>query len=126
MSNSCLSPAAQTPILLDKEHHLAALIVTDAHRRVMQGDAHLLVGLRETIHPQADSWLCCLPQAGRKTMPRKSSTTSARVSCSTVSAVSDHRSGFCWPSLCEDVRHSWKLEGMVVSVYMLLNQGCSS
>ncbi len=43
MSNSCLSPAAQTPILLDKKHHLAALIVMDAHKRVMHN------GVKETL-----------------------------------------------------------------------------
>ena len=43
MSNSCLSLAAQTPILLDKKHHLASLIVMDAHKRVMHN------GVKETL-----------------------------------------------------------------------------
>ena len=36
MSNSSLSLTAQKPMLLDKNHHLAMLIVVDAHKRVMQ------------------------------------------------------------------------------------------
>ena len=35
MSKSYLSLSAQTPILLDKGHHLARMIVMDAHLRVM-------------------------------------------------------------------------------------------
>ena len=35
MSNSDLPSSAQTLILLDKNHPLTALIVMDAHRRVM-------------------------------------------------------------------------------------------
>ena len=42
-SKSSLSPAAKTPILLDKEHHLTTSIVMDAHRCVMHG------GVRETL-----------------------------------------------------------------------------
>ena len=43
MSNLCLSPASQTPILLDKRHYLTTMIVTDAHRRVMHD------GVKETL-----------------------------------------------------------------------------
>ena len=43
MANSCLSPAAQNPILLDKKHHLATLIVMDAHKRVLHN------GVKETL-----------------------------------------------------------------------------
>ena len=35
MSNSSLSLAAQNPILLDKKHRLATLVMMDAHKRVM-------------------------------------------------------------------------------------------
>ena len=49
MSNSCLSPAARTLILLDKKHHLTTLIVADAHRRVMHdGVKEMLTELRST------------------------------------------------------------------------------
>lgn len=34
MGNSDLTPTAREPILLDKEHHLASLIATEAHRKV--------------------------------------------------------------------------------------------
>ena len=43
MSNSDLPSSAQTPILLDKRHHLATLIVMDVHRRVMHN------GVKETL-----------------------------------------------------------------------------
>ena len=43
MSNSCLSPAQQNPILLDKHHHLATLLVMDAHKRVIHN------GVKETL-----------------------------------------------------------------------------
>ena len=43
MSNSTLSPAAQHPILLDKDHHLTSLLILDAHRRVLHD------GVRETL-----------------------------------------------------------------------------
>lgn len=43
LSNSCLPPAAQNPILLSKEHRLTTLMVMDAHRRVMHN------GVRETL-----------------------------------------------------------------------------
>ena len=43
MMNANLSLSAQTPILLDKNHHLTKLIVMDAHRRVMHN------GIQETL-----------------------------------------------------------------------------
>ena len=43
MSNSSLTLAAQTPILLDKKHRLATLITMDAHKRVMHN------GVPETL-----------------------------------------------------------------------------
>ena len=43
MSNSDLPLSAQAPILLDKGHPLTALIVMDAHRRVMHN------GIKETL-----------------------------------------------------------------------------
>jgi len=43
MSRSSLSPAAKTPMLLDKKHHLTTLIMMDTHRCVMHG------GVRETL-----------------------------------------------------------------------------
>ena len=43
MSNSSLTLAAQTPILLDKKHRLATLIAMDAHKRVMHN------GVPETL-----------------------------------------------------------------------------
>lgn len=43
MSNSGLPSSAQTPILLDKNHPLTALIVMEAHRRVMHN------GVKETL-----------------------------------------------------------------------------
>ena len=47
MSNSCLRPSAQNPILLDKKHHLAKLVVMDAHLRVLHdGVSETLAELR--------------------------------------------------------------------------------
>ena len=43
MANSDLPYSARAPILLNKEHHIATLIVTDAHRRVLHG------GVKETL-----------------------------------------------------------------------------
>ena len=43
MHNSCLPPAAQAPILLDKGHRLATLVVMDAHKRVLHN------GVKETL-----------------------------------------------------------------------------
>lgn len=43
MSNSSLSLEAQNPILLDKKHRLAMLVVMDAHKRVMHD------GVQETL-----------------------------------------------------------------------------
>ena len=49
MSNSCLPPAAQNPILLDKKLHLSTLIVMDAHKRVIHdGVKETLAELRST------------------------------------------------------------------------------
>ena len=35
MSNSDLPVSSHNPILLDKRHHIAKIIVTDAHERVL-------------------------------------------------------------------------------------------
>ena len=43
MSKSSLPPSAQNPILLDKDHHLTALLIMDAHRCVLHN------GVRETL-----------------------------------------------------------------------------
>jgi hypothetical protein len=43
MMNSNLPISAQTPILLDKNHHLTKLVVMDAHRHVMHN------GVQETL-----------------------------------------------------------------------------
>ena len=43
MSNSWLPQAAQNPVLLDKRHHLATLLVIDAHKRILHG------GVKETL-----------------------------------------------------------------------------
>ena len=43
MSNSGLPVSSQNPILLDKWHHIAKIIVTDAHERV------LYAGVKETL-----------------------------------------------------------------------------
>ena len=52
MSKSCLPLTAKTPILLDKSHHVARLIVTEAHLRVMHG------GVRETLAElRSEYWL---------------------------------------------------------------------
>ena len=52
MSNSSLSIAAQTPILLDKKHHLTKLIAMDAHKRVMHD------GVQETLAEfRSEYWL---------------------------------------------------------------------
>ena len=47
MSKSSLPPSAQNPILLDKDHHLTALLIMDAHRRVLHnGVCETLAELR--------------------------------------------------------------------------------
>ena len=43
MSKSCLSLAEQNPILLDKKHYLATLMVMDAHKHVLHN------GVKETL-----------------------------------------------------------------------------
>lgn len=43
MSNSCLTPSAQNPILLDPDHYLTTLFVLEAHQRVLHD------GVRETL-----------------------------------------------------------------------------
>ena len=43
MHNSCLPSAARAPILLDKRHRLAMLVVMDAHKRVLHN------GVKETL-----------------------------------------------------------------------------
>ena len=40
MANSCLPASANNPILLDKNHHLATLVVRDAHCRVLHNGVH--------------------------------------------------------------------------------------
>ena len=52
MSKSCLSLAAQNPIILDKTHYLTRLIVTDAHLRVIHN------GVKETLTElRSEYWL---------------------------------------------------------------------
>ena len=52
MSKSCLSLSAKNPILLDWNHHLTRLIVTDAHLRVLHD------GVKETLTElRSDYWL---------------------------------------------------------------------
>ena len=65
MSKSCLSLAAQTPILLDKDHHLTKLIVMDAHRRVIHN------GVKETLSElRSTYWLVRGRQFVRKLIHR--------------------------------------------------------
>ena len=52
MSKSCLSLAAQNPVLLDKGHHLTVLLVRDAHCRVLHN------GVKETLAElRSEYWL---------------------------------------------------------------------
>ena len=52
MSKSCLTKAGQNPILLDKEHHLAKLMVLEAHQRVLHN------GVKDTLAELRSSyWL---------------------------------------------------------------------
>ena len=75
MSRSCLSLSAQTPILLDKDHHLTKLIVMDAHRRVIHNgvketlaelrSAYWLVKGRQFIRKLIHSCITCQKLEGR-------------------------------------------------------------
>ena len=61
MLKSCLSLAAQNPILLDKDHYLTRLIVTDAHVRVIHN------GVKETLTElRSEYWLVKGRQLVRK------------------------------------------------------------
>ena len=68
MSNSCLSQAAQCPILLDKNHHLTRLIVVDAHFRIMHDrvkeihrtEIRVLVGEGMPICQKSNPHMCHL------------------------------------------------------------------
>ena len=52
MLKSCLSSSAKNPILLDRNHHLTKLIVTDAHLRVPHND------IKETLTElRSEYWL---------------------------------------------------------------------
>ena len=75
MSNSDLPSSAQTPILLDKSHPLTALIVMDAHRRVLHNgvketltelrSAYWLIWGRQFVHKVIHSCLTCRKLEGR-------------------------------------------------------------
>ena len=58
MHNSCLPLATRAPILLDKGHHLATLIIMDAHRRILHNGVKetLLVGTKETVRSKTPAW----------------------------------------------------------------------
>ena len=75
MANSDLPSSAQTPILLDKSHPLTALIVMDAHQRVMHNgvketltelrSAYWLIRGRQFVRKVIHSCLTCRKLEGR-------------------------------------------------------------
>lgn len=70
MSNSCLSRATQTPILLDKKHHLATLLIMDAHDGVKETlsefrSAYWLVRGRQFVRRLLHGCVTCRKLEGR-------------------------------------------------------------
>ena len=130
MSKSCLPVPKRNPILLDKKHYLATLVVTEAHRSVLHN------GVKETLTElQSAYWLygedslfrrlihacviCCKFEVrhcrGIPPPPLP------EFSCHSFSTISDNWSGF-WRTLTCTVHAE---HNMALPVYVLCNESCS-
>ena len=128
MSNSCLSQAEQTPILLDKRDHLAILTVMDAHKRFLHNgvketltelrSAYWLVRGRQFIRKLLRTCVVCRRLEGRhcRGIPPPPLPEFAR---QTITTISDDRSGLCRTSTREVIELCRNGQGVAVPLHML-------